>query len=369
MKLNNRTGELNNLTPKSKRIKIDTDHMNSSLVPSPIKVKFENKPEKQELISDEDDIELPLPSKIKKEKIKNIKSATKIKKKSKHNLEGVKEENSQDVAARRSHSKRSTPLKIKKDVEVSESNVSSEASDSEGTTNSRLNSTIGELNDCTTSNGQREGHLPSDDSSASVSHTEKSEDKPETTEKLSWIRSLKMENPGLRRQNIDFKLPHTKYSILRVPKSINPHDLKNLNFSFRKEVLANDHYLFRPLVKKPEPVFIIGDNPLLVNLDKVIVVNKSVSEPVLLPLQNFHHKNRGTVPLPDNIKVRHPLFGINYKEKIAIGKKVKKKLKEAIEHKARQEKKERKRKQKQKNYLRNEEKPVFDLLNTIKKNL
>lgn len=186
---------------------------------------------------------------------------------------------------------------------------------------------------------------------------------------MNWKEKLKYRFPNIEEQHVKAKLPKTnaKYSLLLVPKNIDPKHLLNLKCSLTKEAnvtLNKKEYVFEPLPKKPDPILINLNGPRLVELQSVITLQQSIPK---LTLQQLNISRREDIPLPNAIKVRHPLFGVNYKPKLSLNKNVKRKLQEAIEHKRKiEEKEERKRrKSKRKNKIRGVEENVLNIFNSI----
>ncbi|KAH1009853.1 hypothetical protein HUJ04_002158 [Dendroctonus ponderosae] len=186
------------------------------------------------------------------------------------------------------------------------------------------------------------------------------------SQKASWIENLNKNFPGLEQQHIKTTLPENsvKYSLLLVPKHINPSSLINLKCYLNKESpvsLNNMAYVFQPLPKKPDPVILSLKTPKLVDLESVIYFKQFLPK---LPLNEIEVPVREDVSLPSVTKSRHPLFGVSYKKEIRLDHSVKQNLQQAVERKKKVMRKA-KRKSKRKSTCDGVEENVLSIFNSI----
>ncbi|KAJ8920233.1 hypothetical protein NQ315_011894 [Exocentrus adspersus] len=151
--------------------------------------------------------------------------------------------------------------------------------------------------------------------------------------------------------------------LLRIPKNVDPKLLKKAEINLENECVINlgEDYILTPATKPPDPALVISADPKIVRFKNSLIMEKrtnSKKEPqVTVPEQS-------SVPLPSNLKIRHPLFGPNFQEKVKLSESAEKKLEEAIANLLRQEKKLKKKDRKNK-HKQQEEEPVQEIFNLL----
>lgn len=149
--------------------------------------------------------------------------------------------------------------------------------------------------------------------------------------------------------------------LLRIPKIINPQQLLNKELDLTQgSKLKVDHekYELELANKVPDPFLLIDSQNRTIQPKNSFFLKKYIKStkiPDLLVIQ------KAMVPLPDNLKPRHPLFGSNYEDKIQLSGEVELRLQKAIKHCLKQDEKIRKKK-KSKSTDDNQNEVIFSLL-------
>lgn len=171
--------------------------------------------------------------------------------------------------------------------------------------------------------------------------------------------------PGLKPIEISTELKLSdsdEIHLFRMPKNVDPKHLKNVKIDLENEckVDLGEKYSITPTVKIPNPTLVVYGNSRVLQFKNNIKMEKyikSKTEPhIAIP-------EKTSVPLPDNLKKRHPLFGSDFQQKIRLSDHVEKKLDEAIANLLKRERKSKKKKDKKKKRENTEEKPNEDILN------
>lgn len=131
--------------------------------------------------------------------------------------------------------------------------------------------------------------------------------------------------------------------ILRIPKTLNPEQFIGKTIKFNKKTklkIDEIKYVITPN-KEVTPFFILTKDLKQVTPVSVLNMQKSIKQQqegeVISDLEQYK------VSLPDNIKLRHPLFGPDYKKNIYVDEEIEKKLNKTIDNVLNEVKKKKKR--------------------------
>lgn len=160
-------------------------------------------------------------------------------------------------------------------------------------------------------------------------------------------------------------------SLMHVLKDINAKELKKKRIEFNETPiiqLSNGEYILKTLCNDEKYVLIVTNKP------KCFRILKTYSL-----VQNYKEKKKkikqtpsstDPIPMPDNLKQRHPLFGANYEQKVILDPIVERKLDETLTKIVNKRKKSAKKAKKEKLKIKQEseealmeDEPIFQLLN------
>ncbi|XP_076265635.1 uncharacterized protein LOC143199596 isoform X2 [Rhynchophorus ferrugineus] len=160
----------------------------------------------------------------------------------------------------------------------------------------------------------------------------------------TWQEKLMERNPNLVEIDNVTRVAESEneYFILRIPKNIDVSQLLKQKVNPLKETevhVNNVQYKLEP--KQSDPILANVSGDRFVNINRVLTLQRSID---VVPLKKAKVVKREDVQLPDNVKPRHPLFGITYRGKLKIRKDIQKKVIEAEENKNKQLQKKKKSK-------------------------
>lgn len=150
--------------------------------------------------------------------------------------------------------------------------------------------------------------------------------------------------------------------LFRIPKLINPQCLLNKEFDLlqgSKLKINNEKYELEPSNKTPNPFLLVGNRSRAIQPRNIFFLKKYI-KPSKMPDLDLIEK--AMVPLPENLKPRHPLFGANYEDKIQLRDDVEKRLQKAIKDCFKQTEKLKKKKKKTKPVDDTQNEVIFSLL-------
>ncbi|RZC37243.1 hypothetical protein BDFB_004664, partial [Asbolus verrucosus] len=160
------------------------------------------------------------------------------------------------------------------------------------------------------------------------------------------IEKFFQQNPGIKKLPLpDVLLDNDEVCYLEAPKMIDPGELlgKVINFVDKTKIKINrTKYVIEPSLEDIKPL-------------TILTKNLKVIHPVaFLRFREYskRKKESGSVEseqfapsFPDNLKVRHPLFGAQYEDKIALDEEIQKKLDNTIDQFVKKKKREKKKEQ------------------------
>ncbi|KAJ8968716.1 hypothetical protein NQ317_011494, partial [Molorchus minor] len=151
--------------------------------------------------------------------------------------------------------------------------------------------------------------------------------------------------------------------LFRIPKNVDPQSLHDVEMDLSNKCKINigEKYSIKPTPKVPSQVLVILNKNEVINFKGNFKMEKYIKKKKELSIAVPEKKS---VPLPDVLKRRHPLFGSNYESKIKLSDQLEKKLDNAREKLHKKEK--RKRKKRNSTSLTQEEEnkeTIFTLLN------
>lgn len=152
--------------------------------------------------------------------------------------------------------------------------------------------------------------------------------------------------------------------LLRIPKTVDPQQLlnKEVDLIFGSKVkVGSKKYEFVPTNKASDPILLVGNQSRTVQPKNTLFLKKYIKSPKLPDLELIE---KAMIPLPENLKPRHPLFGSNYEDKIQLSSSVELRLQKAINDCLKEKvKKKNKRKKVSRNILENDmNEDIFSLL-------
>lgn len=176
---------------------------------------------------------------------------------------------------------------------------------------------------------------------------------------------LKNIYPNLQQRHIKTKInlgDSDEIFLFRTPKNVDVQNLLNTSIDLEEGCKINigEKYIIRPTSKIPHPTLLLSSLSNIFRFKKNIVMEKYMKPPKTLKLPV---KEKTVIPLPNDLKNRHPLFGNDFEEKIQLDEAVEKKLSSAIKNLLKQEKKA-KKKELQKDLEEEKDELVFSLLET-----
>lgn len=122
----------------------------------------------------------------------------------------------------------------------------------------------------------------------------------------------------------------------QIPKSVNPNLLLNktlYNDEDTKIKLDGQKYLISMENKKQDPIMLIANTKTEnCNMKLLNIVGTIKAQQVVKSKKKRHSSEitNNRVPYPENLKIRHPIFGSDYKNKIKLDKNIQIKLDEAV---------------------------------------
>ncbi|KAG5870882.1 hypothetical protein JTB14_035750 [Gonioctena quinquepunctata] len=182
------------------------------------------------------------------------------------------------------------------------------------------------------------------------------------------VEKLKELYPCLKLLDIDahINFEDNEIHLLRVPKNVDPHLLLTIDLDFcekqKIKIGENEKYVIQPTPKTPNPTLVIADVSKIVRFESNIIMSKYVKGK---KEAHIIKSEKTPMPLPNNLKNRHPLFGSNFEGKIELSEDIEKKLDDALANLIERDEKSRKKKKKKK--MVQEEEPnevIFSLLKT-----
>lgn len=151
--------------------------------------------------------------------------------------------------------------------------------------------------------------------------------------------------------------------LLRLPKTINPQDLINTKVKLTegsKLKINHEKYKLESSNKAFQPFLLVGNGSMPIEPKNSFFVTKYVKS---TKIPEIEIKPKANVPLPDNLKTRHPLFGSNYEDEIKLSEDAERRLQKAIDECLKQKEKPKKKKKTKHNVsdeIQNE--VIFNLL-------
>lgn len=169
------------------------------------------------------------------------------------------------------------------------------------------------------------------------------------------------------KDNIEISKKEEIY-LLRIPKTINPQHLLTKEFDLiqgSKLKINKEKFELEPTNKAPNPLLLVGNQSRIIQPKNSFFLKKYIKLSKAPDLQIIE---KAMVPLPENLKARHPLFGSDYEEKIRLNENVESRLQKAIADCLKQEEKmKRKKKKKQSTGMEMEDiqnEVIFSLLDS-----
>ncbi|XP_018567478.1 muscle M-line assembly protein unc-89-like [Anoplophora glabripennis] len=191
-----------------------------------------------------------------------------------------------------------------------------------------------------------------------------------TPKSKSAKEKLKEKYPGLKPIEIMTELNLSDFDeihLFRIPKNVDPQSLRHAEINLEKECKVNlsEKYVITSTTKVPDPTLVISANTSVLCFKNNIKMEKYIKSKVE---PNIEVPEKKSVPLPENLKKRHPLFGPDFKQKIKLSEHVERKLDEAIANLLKRERKSKKKKDKKNKQNVKEEKPNGEIIDIFSSN-
>lgn len=146
---------------------------------------------------------------------------------------------------------------------------------------------------------------------------------------------LNESHPNLRKIDVHTKMKikdSVNVYLLHVPKSVNPENLINKEIHLEENCRVNidgENYTIKPTSNVPDPTVVLNNKTEILHFKKNLVLEKYIKankEPTIPSMEKI------LVPLPSNLKNRHPLFGSNYEDRIQLDEAIEEKLDDALKN-------------------------------------